>query len=82
MSGTNITSELRKDFDIVTCGAFREQLALVSCFVDGKPTAAICLTEISVDRETVELTPIFVRVTPDMVITDHDGNPTTPPDTT
>ncbi|MFN9818544.1 MAG: hypothetical protein ACK56Y_11060 [Pseudanabaena sp.] len=45
--------------------------ALFSCFVDGRPSAAI--VAVTRDREDYVLSPLFVAVTPEMVLTDHDG---------
>ena len=67
---TNITEEHKRFFNDL-----REwnNLCLFSCFVNGVPNAAIC----AVRREqgTVEIHPVVVFVTDDMVITDHDGTP-------
>jgi hypothetical protein len=47
--------------------------ALMSCFLGGQAVAAI-VTVNSVGEDTI-ITPVFVSVTPDMVLTDHDGVP-------
>ena len=51
--------------------------ALLPCFVDGHPAAAI----VAVNRqgETFTLTPLFVSVTGAMSLTDHDGQAPAPP---
>jgi hypothetical protein len=74
-SRTNITPEMREAFDALVSDEY-DNFCLVSCFVDGKPTAVICAYEEMDDEEIRNLTPLFVAVTDDMVITDHDGNPT------
>jgi hypothetical protein len=72
---TNITSEHRAVFEALTSGAYAN-FALFSCFVNGQPGAAI----VAVNREGEEYTisPLFVAVTPVMVLTDHDGHPCQP----
>jgi hypothetical protein len=67
---TNITAEHKDAFDALRDGGFTN-FALFSCFLNGEPTAAIvAITE--QDGEYV-VTPMFVAVTPQMTITDHDG---------
>jgi hypothetical protein len=63
-------------FEALTSGAYGN-FALLSCFVDGHPAAAI----IAVNRqgETFTLTPPFVSVTGAMVPTDHAGQAPAPP---
>lgn len=75
VSKTNITPKIEAAMDYVLRG---ENIALLSCFVDGKPTAAI--THIKQDEKTgaYMLTPLFVAVTDDMVLKDHDGVIATP----
>lgn len=67
---TNITDNHRAVFDALTSGEY-DNFALFSCFVDGKPATAI----VAVNRagEDYTITPLFVSVTGDMVLTDHDG---------
>lgn len=69
---TNITAEHRAAFEALTSGAY-DNFALFSCFVAGEPAAAI----VAVNRAGEEYTirPLFVAITPDMVLTDHDGRP-------
>ena len=70
MTETHITPAHREAFDALSSGNF-SNFALFSCFVDGRPSAAIVtVTETGAD---VVLSPLFVAVTPDMVLTDHDG---------
>lgn len=47
-------------------------IALVSCFVNGEPTAAIAVLTQNED-ESWEIEPRFVGVTPGMELTDHEG---------
>lgn len=70
MTETHITPAHREAFDALSSGDF-SNFALFSCFVDGRPSAAI--VAVTRDREDVVLSPLFVAVTPDMVLTDHDG---------
>lgn len=67
---TNITTEHCRAFAALRDPAV-DNLALFSCFVDGTPSAAI--VAIAEDGDGCKLTPLFVAVTPDMVLTDHDG---------
>lgn len=69
---TNITPEHEALFDAVTSGKY-DNFALFSCFVDGKPTSAI-VSVVQDDNEYV-IKPLFVAVTADMVVTDHEGVP-------
>jgi hypothetical protein len=72
---TNITAEHRTVFEALTSGAYGN-FALFSCFVNGQPGTAI----VAVNREGEQytVTPLFVAVTPAMVLTDHDGHPCRP----
>lgn len=70
MTETHITPAHRDAFDALSSGGFTN-FALFSCFVDGRPSAAI--VAVTRDREDYVLSPLFVAVTPDMVLTDHDG---------
>ena len=67
---TNITAEHRAAFDALTSGCF-ENFALFSCYVGGEPAAAI--VAVNRDGDDYTITPLFVAVTPSMVLTDHDG---------
>jgi hypothetical protein len=69
---TNITHEHRRAFDAMLSGEY-DNFGLVSCFVNGEPACAI----VAVNRrgETYILSPLFVSITPGMVLTDHDGRP-------
>jgi hypothetical protein len=70
---TNITPELEADFEALTSGEY-SNFALVSCFVDGTPTVAIAIVEKDKKTKQFDVTPLFVSITPNMVLTDHDGN--------
>lgn len=69
---TNITDEHRAAFEALTSGEY-SNFALFSCFVAGEPAAAI----VAVNRngEDYTIRPLFVAITPGMVLTDHDGRP-------
>lgn len=69
-SGTNITPALKKHFDALSSGEY-SNFALFSCFVDGEPSAAIVV--VNEDGEGVTIRPLFVAVTPGMMLTDHEG---------
>ena len=69
---TNITKEHRDAFEALTSGRF-DNFALFSCFIAGEPAAAI--VAVNRDGEDYPITPLFVAVTPGMVLTDHDGTP-------
>jgi hypothetical protein len=68
---TNITKEHERAFDGVRNA---ENIALVSCFVNGEPAVAIAAIN-HLDDGMVSITPLFVSVTPLMKIVDHDGVP-------
>lgn len=70
---TNITTRLEEDFEALTSGEY-SNFALVSCFVDGTPTVAIAVVEKDKKTRKFDVTPLFVSITPNMVLTDHDGN--------
>ena len=67
---TNITQSHRQAFRALRDGEF-QNFALLSCFVDGAPAAAI--VAIHPDGGEYAITPLFVSVTDAMVLTDHDG---------
>lgn len=77
MTDTNITEEHRRAFSALTsgdCGNF----ALFSCFCDGRPTAAIAAVTVHPPAHEggeaeYRVSPLFVGLTPDMTLTDHDG---------
>ena len=67
---TNINELHRQHFDAIRDPEY-SNFALFSCFLDGKPTVAI--VAINQDGEEFRITPLFVAVTPEMSLTDHDG---------
>ena len=77
MPHTNITQDHRRAFEALTSGRF-DNFCLVSCFVDGEPTAAIATVNISPRAEDCGepeylVSPLFVCPTAAMTLTDHDG---------
>lgn len=70
MTDTNITKEHREVFNALLSGKF-DNFALFSCFVNGIPSSAIVTVNKDGDEYTV--VPLFVAITDDMVLTDHDG---------
>ena len=72
---TNIRPEHISAFEALTSGDF-SNFALFSCFIGGEPAAAI-VAVIPPEREgdDYQITPLFVSVTDDMVLTDHAGVP-------
>jgi hypothetical protein len=67
---TNITRTHKKVFTALTSGHY-QNFALVSCFVDGEPAAAIA--SIRQDDDYIYIQPLFVSVTPSMTLTNHDN---------
>lgn len=67
---TNITEAHRDAFNALISGEFCN-FALVSCFVNGAPTSAIAA--VSEHEGMYALAPLFVAVTEQMVLTDHEG---------
>ena len=72
---TNITPDHRAAFEALVSGEY-ENFALFSCFVGGEPASAI--VAVHRDGEDYTITPLFVAVTPGMVLTDHHGTPCGP----
>jgi hypothetical protein len=68
---TNITKAHQHAFEAIASGAYAN-FALVSCFLNGEPAAAIAAVDR--DGDQYAITPLFVSVTPGMVLTDHDGS--------
>ena len=69
---TNITADHRAAFEALTSGDYAN-FALFSCFVNGEPAAAI--VAINRDGDDYTMRPLFVSITPSIILTDHDGNP-------
>jgi hypothetical protein len=72
---TNITQEHRAAFEALISADY-DNFALFSCFVDGEPAAAI--VAVNRDGEDYNISPLFVALTPGMVLTDLDGRPCGP----
>lgn len=70
MTDTNITPELRAQFDALSSGNY-SNFALFSCFVNGQPAAAI--VAVNEDGGEYNITPLFVSITEGMTLTDHEG---------
>ncbi len=77
MPDTNISEKHHRAFEALTSGRF-DNFCLVSCFVDGEPTAAIAAVTVNppaqdgTDPEYL-ISPLFVCPTPAMTLTDHEG---------
>jgi len=72
---TNITGECRTSFELIRDPNVKG-IALFSCFVNGEPTSAIVsICEDSTDPGSRYVVPLFVAITPGMVLTNHDGEP-------
>lgn len=72
---TNIHPDHVSAFKALTSGEFRN-FALFSCFVNGTPASAIvAVTPPTEETGEYVVTPLFVSITLDMVLTDHDGTP-------
>ncbi|MDV4146627.1 hypothetical protein [Shimia sp. FJ5] len=70
---TNIRPEHISAFEALTSGE-HDNFALFSCFLDGEPAVAIvAVTPPEIEDGEYQITPLFVGVTKDMVLTDHDG---------
>lgn len=69
MSQTNITEAHKKAFEALKSG--NPNFALVSCFFNKEPTAAIAY--IGEDNDEISIFPLFIAITDKMKITDHDG---------
>ena len=67
---TNITEEHKRWFAAISSPE-HTNIALVSCFVDGAPTAAIAV--VTEDGPGYKVTPLFVAITSEMILTDHEG---------
>ncbi len=67
---TNISPAHKDAFEALVSGGFTN-FALFSCFVNGAP--ASCIVAVTAQGDDVLITPLFVSVTSDMLLTDHDG---------
>ena len=76
---TNITEDHRRAFEALTTGK-AGTFCLFSCFLSGRPAAAIAAVAVCLPREEggepeYVISPLFISITDDMVLTDHDGRP-------
>lgn len=70
---TNIRPEHISAFEALTSGD-HDNFALFSCYLDGKPAVAIvAVNRPEGARGEYEITPLFVSITENMVLTDHEG---------
>ena len=76
MPDTNITEDHDRAFEALTSGRF-DNFCLLSCFVDGEPTAAIAVTVSPPAQDGGEpeylITPLFICPTAAMTLTDLEG---------
>ena len=70
---TNITDEHRSAFNALTSGEYTN-FALFSCFANGEPTSAIVAVNETEDGD-VSIVPLFVALTSNLKLTDHEGTP-------
>lgn len=69
MTDTNIQDKHTDVFALLQNKATKT--CLFSCFVNGKPTVALCFVWKNGDEYKID--PVLIFPTEDMVITDHDG---------
>ena len=70
---TNIRPEHISTFEALTSGE-HDNFALFSCFLDGEPAVAIvAVMPPRSDEDEYQITPLFVGITENMVLTDHEG---------
>lgn len=71
---TNITAYHKAAFEALISGEY-DNFCVVSCFVNGEPTSAIATVNTVTDANGtyLQIEPVFVAITPAMVLTDHDG---------
>jgi len=70
---TNIRPEHISAFEALTSGD-HDNFALFSCFLDGEPAVAIVVvTPPESDEGEYQITPLFVGITENMVLTDHES---------
>lgn len=70
-SGFSVPDFLKSAFDDLTAQRSEEEWILTSCTVNGEESAAIAM--IRENRGSVDIIPIFVGVTSNMVLRDPDG---------
>ena len=73
---TNITEDHRRAFEALTSGEARN-FCLFCCFLSGQPTAAItaCPPREEGGKPEYVISPLFISITDDMVLTDHYSAP-------
>jgi hypothetical protein len=80
-SQTNITPAHREMFNALISGDYNN-FALLSCYVNGEPAAAIVVVNRDKASEDYLIEPLFVSITEGMTLTDHNGtllfDPSTP----
>lgn len=70
---TNIRPEHISAFEALTSGD-HDNFVLFSCFLNGEPAVAIvAITAPENATGEYQITPLFVGVTANMVLTDHEG---------
>ena len=74
---TNITEDHRRAFEALT-GDEASNFCLFSCFLSGRPVAAIAAVTVCPPREEGSepeyvISPLFISITEDMVLTDRNG---------
>jgi hypothetical protein len=70
---TNISAKHREVFDALRDPRF-VNFALVSCYVNGEPAAAIAAINPNPNEPEMSLiSPLFVSVTEAMTLSDHEG---------
>ena len=70
---TNIRPEHISAFEALTSGDY-DNFVLFSCFLDGEPAVAIvAVTPPNSDEGEYQITPLFVGVTANIVLTYHEG---------
>lgn len=70
-SKTNITEQHKQVFDMIQMRT--ASFALMSCFVNGEPSCAICSVREEANGQFT-IAPFFVAVTKGMKIEDHEGD--------
>ena len=73
---SNITERHREAFNALMSGKY-DNFVLMSCYVNCDPAAAICAIRPSEDGR-FEVAPLFVSLTANMCLTDHEGVEPTP----
>ena len=70
---TNITEEHRRAFEALTSGE-AGNFFLFSCFLSDRPAAVtVCPPRQEAGEPKYVISPLFISITEDMVLTDHDG---------